>query len=309
MSRLTVRHLTEYRYDRPVRFGEHRLMMRPRDSHDVRLISASLRISPAFSVHYVHDVFGNSIARVKFDEMLDRLTIESICEVDHYGLSVPDFETLEDSARKIPFAYSSEDLADLGKGAACHHASPDDPVSQWAWSQLGPGGSGDTWEVLMRMNRAIPAMFDYERRDAHGTQTPAETMARGVGSCRDFALFFMEAARALGLGARFVSGYLYDPYLDHQAMSGDAAQIGYKGAGATHAWVRIYLPGSGWVEFDPTNGIAGGANLIRVAVARTPQQAVPVSGSFFGPAEAFQDLSVHVEVSATNTPPAAAVSG
>lgn len=284
-------------------------MMRPRDSHDVRLVSATLGITPAYDLRYVHDVFGNSIARVSFSEPADHLTIESVCEVDHYGLEMPDFDSLDDSAQRLPFVYSKDDVGDLGKCATRHHATPDDAVAKWAWDMLGPEGEGDTWDVLMRMNVAIQQRFDYERRDAHGTQTPRETMERGVGSCRDFALFMMEAARALGLGARFVSGYLYDPNLDNQVAGASANGAILEGAGATHAWVQIFLPGAGWVEFDPTNGIAGGANLIRVALARTPDQAVPVAGTYIGPPEAFQSLTITVSVSAAAPPNTAALAG
>ena len=82
----------------------------------------------------------------------------------------------------------------------------------------------------------------------------------------------IEAVRSLGFAARFVTGYLYDPALD-------GGPAGTQGAGATHAWVQVYLPGAGWVEFDPTNGIVGGRNLIRVGVARDPKQAVPLAGT------------------------------
>jgi transglutaminase-like putative cysteine protease len=99
----------------------------------------------------------------------------------------------------------------------------------------------------------------------------------------------MEAARGLGLGARFVSGYLYDEHLV-------GAASGMVGTGATHAWLQVYLPGAGWVEFDPTNALVGGRNLIRVAVARDAAQAVPVVGSFKGPAGSFLSLSANVTV-------------
>jgi transglutaminase-like putative cysteine protease len=130
-----------------------------------------------------------------------------------------------------------------------------------------------------------------------GVQTPAETLALGRGTCRDLALLMMEACRSLGMAARFVSGYLYDPALDLGVESaGEGAPV--RGAGDTHAWVQIYLPGAGWVEFDPTNGLVGGANLIRVAVARDPAQAIPLQGSYYGPPEAFLDMVVDVKVSA-----------
>lgn len=297
MQILTVHHLTSYFYDRPVRFGAHSLMMRPRDSHDLRMIDASLAISPSVSMRWTHDVFGNSVARILFKESADRLDIESTIKIEHYGLPEPDFSTLEDYATTLPFPYSNEEFADLGRCSERHYTDPTHRVTDWSRSFL-TNGRAATAETLLAMNKSVRERFGYEIREAHGTQTPTETLDRGVGSCRDLALFFMEAVRSLGLGARFVSGYLYDPALDDThgtpALSKNPE---FQGAGATHAWVQVYLPGAGWVEFDPTNGIAGGANLIRVAVARDPSQASPVTGSYFGPADAFQSLSISVQVS------------
>lgn len=299
MQILTVHHVTSYHYDRPVRFGEHALMMRPRDSHDIRLLEASLAISPASSTRWTHDVFGNSVARVTFEEEADHLQIESTMRIEHYGLSEPDFSTLDDYAKTLPFPYSADEVADLGRCMERHHSDPQHRTTEWA-RQFMNGGSADTAETLLTMNGAIRETFAYETRDAHGTQTPTETLDRGRGSCRDFALFFMEAVRSLGLGARFVSGYLYDPAMDAALKDPNLPEgADLRGAGSTHAWVQVYLPGAGWVEFDPTNGIAGGANLIRIATARDPAQASPVSGSYFGAPEAFQSLSISVQVAST----------
>jgi transglutaminase-like putative cysteine protease len=123
-----------------------------------------------------------------------------------------------------------------------------------------------------------------------------ETLEQGTGSCRDYAVFFMEAARSLSLAARFVTGYLYDPALD--GISG----VEVRGAGTTHAWAQIYLPGAGWVEFDPTNGIIGGKNLFRVGVARMPEQAIPLRGTFDGDGSDY--LGMNVSVSVTSMPEA-----
>ncbi len=147
----------------------------------------------------------------------------------------------------------------------------------------------DTLELLGGLNTLINRSFAYQRRDAEGTQTPIETLNLGSGSCRDFALFYMEVARQLGLAARFVTGYL----VDQTALnSGDAAV----GGGATHAWAQVYVPGLGWIEFDPTNEIVGSNQLIRVAVTRDPAQAIPVCGTFTGAANAFMGLEVGVTV-------------
>ncbi|MBU0724787.1 MAG: transglutaminase family protein [Alphaproteobacteria bacterium] len=290
MKLLTVEHSTIYRYNRPVRFGEHRLMFRPRDSHDMRLISTGLRISPTADIRWLHDVFNNSIAIATFDEMSDRLEFVSTITLEHYGGVYPDL-TLTPYARIFPFTYTGDEMADLGRTVERHYEDPEQQILEWARQFMNREGETNTYDMLIAMNSAINAQFGYSRRYDLGTQPPLETLHKGNGSCRDFALLMMEAVRSLGLAARFVSGYLYDPSLD----GGDESMVG---AGETHAWVQVYLPGAGWVEFDPTNGLIGGGNLVRVAVARDPSQAIPLQGSFFGGAEDFIDMEVKVSVTA-----------
>lgn len=289
---LAIRHVTTYHYARPVRIGPHRLMFRPRDSHDLRLVSTGLAITPpAASIRWLHDVFGNSIAIANFDLMTSELRFQSDIVVEPCALEHPEFP-IEDYARTYPFSYSADEIADLGRSSERHYPDPEHQVDRWAKQFAQPaavkeaGRLVETQPMLERMLRAIKDGFAYARREAEGIQTPAATLALGSGSCRDFALLMIEAARSLGFAARFVSGYLYDPAAD-----------GSTGAGSTHAWVQIYLPGAGWVEFDPTNGIVGGKNLIRVAVARDPRQAVPLAGEWTGAASDYLGMDVAVTVS------------
>ena len=288
-TRLTVKHTTLYRYRQPVRFGEHRLMFRPRDSHDIRLVSTALKISPPATVRWLHDVFGNSIAIATFAEAAAELSLESEIVVDLFAGEEAEF-AVEPYARNVPFAYASEEIPDLGRTIQRHYPDPDHSVHDWARGFLAATGPSETRALLVDMTRSVKARFAYMTR-SNDLQSPADTLARGAGTCRDFALLMMEAVRSLGMAARFVSGYLYDPALD-------GAQSGMVGAGHTHAWVQAYLPGAGWVEFDPTNGLVGGPNLIRIAVARDPAQAVPVQGSYSGAAEDFIDMTVEVTVHA-----------
>ena len=293
MPRLTVRHVTVYRYRKPVGFGEHRLMFRPRDSHDLRLVRSALTIQPAAEVRWLHDVFSNSIAIARFSAPAAELRFESEIEIEHYALDYPEFR-LEDYARTYPFSYSNEEIPDLGRTIERHYPDSARKVDAWAKGFLQNGAhEPDTPDLLGRMTRAINHRFAYQERYAVGVQSPVETLELGGGTCRDLALFMMEAARSLGLAARFVSGYLYDPALD------GAAQTGLQGSGSTHAWVQIYLPGAGWVEFDPTNGLVGGANLIRVAVTRDPVQALPLQGGYIGAPEDLIDMQVDVKVTAS----------
>ncbi len=289
MQRLTVCHRTIYRYHQPVTFNEHRLMFRPRDSHDLRLVDTRLVISPPARIRWYHDVFNNSIAVASFDQTASRLVIESDIVVDVYAINDPEFP-LAPWAQTIPFTYPESELPDLAPVVRRHYHD-DGRVEGWAKSFLNGEGTAPTEQVLRAMTDAIRYKFTYGWRDAPGTQSPLETLDRGAGSCRDYALFMMEALRSLGVAARFVSGYLYDPAID-----GAGEQL--TGGGSTHAWVEAYLPGAGWVSYDPTNGLVGGANLIRVAVARDPAQAVPVEGSFTGLPGDFIDMTVEVTVTA-----------
>jgi transglutaminase-like putative cysteine protease len=287
MKLLTVRHATTYRYDAPVTFGQHRLMLRPRDSHDLRLVGAELALSPPGKLRWLHDVFGNSVALVDFEEPAAELSIVSTLAIERYALARLDFPIAAE-AENYPFMHSADDRSDLGRLRERHYPDPRGLVDLWA-KQFILETPANTFNLLATMNAAIRGSFDYRAREEEGTQAPVETLETKSGTCRDYALLFIEAARALGFGARFVSGYLYDPALD----GGDAMQ----GAGATHAWAEVYLPGAGWVEFDPTNGLIAGENLIRVAVTRDPAQAVPIGGSFSG-AGKFVGMEIDVTVRA-----------
>lgn len=290
MQVLSIIHRTEYTYRQPVRFGEHRLLFRPRDSHDMRLVDSRLKILPASKVWWMHDVFSNSVAVARFDDPGERLFFESVIVVEHYAVNAPAFEIAE-HARYLPFAYAMDDLQDLGRTTVRHH--PDEGVIE-AWARsFFTGGKTETLDLLKRMTESVRADFTYRAREEEGVQSPAETLCSRRGTCRDFALLMMEAVRSLGLAARFVTGYVFDPAVE---PGGGAGGRSIQGGGATHAWVQVYLPGAGWVEYDPTNGIIGGENLIRVGVARDPSQAIPLHGSYLGPADAFEKMDVSVDV-------------
>ena len=285
MPLVDLSHVTTYRYSQPASFGEHRLMVRPRESHDQYLVSAELKITPEpEEIRWLHDVFGNSVAVARFGRRADELRIESKARVDHRPTENDDVH-IEDYARQFPFTYSSEDMPDLLRSIERQHLDPNRKIDRWVQRFLGQSGRPATLDILTQMTAAIRAEFTYVPRQQKGTQTPLETLERGTGTCRDYAMFMIEAVRALGFAARFVSGYIYNP-------SGKRRRIG---GGNTHAWVRVYLPGSGWIEFDPTNGIIGTSGLIRVAVARDIYQAVPISGAWTGAPGSFLSLDVTVD--------------
>jgi transglutaminase-like putative cysteine protease len=304
MTILTISHVTRYAYRQPVAFGEHRIFVRPRESYDQHLLESRLTIDPEpAELRWTQDVFGNSLALATFDRRAKELRIESWIRMEHKPLLTEEVE-IEPYARRYPFGYAPEDMPDLLRSTERQHHDPERILDHWARGFVKKNSETDTLAMLTGMTRTIRRDFTYLPRAEKGTQTPIETLAKRQGTCRDFAVLMMEAVRALGLAARFISGYLYNP-------KGTSGRIG---GGSTHAWVRIFLPGSGWVEFDPTNGIVGNAGLIRVAEARDPAQAIPISGTWSGFPGSDAGMSVDVVVSLddpaqfTAPPPRAAAS-
>jgi transglutaminase-like putative cysteine protease len=271
MPVLTIRHKTEYRYAKPVSFGEHRVMLRPRDSHDLRVIGLRMTVDPApVSLRWIHDVFGNSVGIAKFEGQSDRLVFESEATIDHepkFGIDLPH----GDAGLIYPFQYEPEEMPDLWRSISRQYPDPNGTIEAWARRFVTLDPPTNSRDLLTDITHAIKQQFRYRRRTDPGVQAPLETLQLGTGTCRDFALFMIEAVRSLGFAARFVSGYLHV-----------RASSGRVGGGSTHAWVQVYLPSAGWVEFDPTNGIVGNHDLIRVAVAREPRQALPLSGTYTG---------------------------
>jgi transglutaminase-like putative cysteine protease len=282
-------HTTVYHYKQPVTFGEHRVMFRPRDSHDLRVLATDLTVSPEAMVRMIQDPHSNSVALVQ--PLVPATELKIVCRftIEHAHTNNEELP-LSPSAEVFPFAYSVEERFDLEQYLRPHHDDPGGHLTAWARQFLRTDGLTGTRELLLNMNQFIRANFQYAARDEEGTQTPQETLKRSTGSCRDFALLMMEAVRRLGVATRFVSGYLYDPALD----GGEANAT--VGAGATHAWLQAYLPGAGWVPFDPTNNLTGGNQLIRVGVARDPSQAPPIAGSWFGEAGDYLGMTVSVDV-------------
>jgi transglutaminase-like putative cysteine protease len=287
MPLLTIHHKTEYRYAHPVAFGEHRIMLRPRDGHDLRVLSGGLVIVPEpMSLRWIHDVFGNSVAIATFDERAQTLSFSNTATVEHNPAD--EFAlTADDPAYFYPFLYDKDEFPDLVQFITPQYGDPSGELSAWARDFLDAEGPTPTFNILSGMTHGIRKAFTYRKRHEHGTQHPLDTLQTKSGTCRDFALFMMEALRRLGIAARFVSGYLFIP--------GDRAH-GYVGGGSTHAWVQVYLPSAGWIEFDPTNGIVGTRDLVRVAVARDPRQAIPLHGTYLGSADAFVGMEVSIDV-------------
>ena len=290
MTRLTIVHETRYSYERAVRFGPQRLLLRPRDSHALRVVEAGLLLSLPGDTRWVYDAIGNCVCWFTPRGEATELSVTSRLVIERYPAPLAPIRP-EDPHTATPIVYSQLDRRVLSP--FIEPATEDEASLMIAWlhAHMGPPDE-PALDFLLRLNQAIHNDLTYVPRDVPGVQGPCETLRLGSGACRDFAWLMVEALRRLGYAARFVTGYLHDP-----------AETA-RGAGATHAWCEVFLPDLGWTEFDPTNGIAESADLIPVAAARTPAEAAPVSGLVLGdPGE--RRLDVHVEVTATRLPAAA----
>jgi transglutaminase-like putative cysteine protease len=282
MQRLRIAHLTQYRYSTAVTLGPHRLLLRPREGHDVHIESSKLDISPLPQIKWHRDMFDNSVAVATFLQASDRLTIESEVVIEHYDEAPLDF-LVSDYAVNYPFLYSPEEGVDLLPYEQSVYPTDHQALRDWVDGFGFGSGPIETYAMLDRMNRALAGGLTYVKREEPGVQSPGETLARRSGSCRDYAALFIEACRLLGLASRFVSGYLHAPATE-------------KGNAATHAWAEVYLPGPGWKGFDPTSGELTGTRHIAVAVARHPETVPPVAGTFTGPSEPPPVMHVDVQV-------------
>ncbi len=284
MPILTVRHVTTYHYKQPVAFGDHRMMLRPRDDDDQKVLESELRITPEPSqLTWTKDVFGNHVATARFADRASELRFDSTIHLDHTPgyLHAAD---IDDFARTYPFAYAAEDRSDLARFIA--PLSPHREFDRWAAKFLRQDGSADTRELLVDLTQTINQNFKHVTRHEKGTQDPIKTLKLGSGSCRDLAVLMIAALRSLRIAARFVSGYLNLDEDDDDRVTG----------GNTHAWVQVYVPGPGWVDFDPSSGTVGNQNLVRVAVVREPREAIPLQGTWIGNASDHLTMKVAVKV-------------
>ncbi|MCX7099717.1 MAG: transglutaminase family protein [Methylococcales bacterium] len=285
MRRLQIKHLTRYQYERPVSLLPHKLLLRPREGHDIRIESAELIIEPAHQLVWQRDVCDNAVAAVSFLEPSDYLSINSQVLVQHYDDQPLNF-LVADYAVNYPFLYDTDEYVELAPYLPVIFNQDLVVLTQWLQQFWLVGQVVETYLLLEWINKAIATGFNYQQREQPGVQSPANTLAMHSGSCRDFATLFIEACRVLGLAARFVSGYLYTPLLPQSQ-------------GATHAWAEVYLPGAGWKGFDPTTGQVVGNDHITVAVSRHPEAVPPVSGAFMSAVNALPQtpiMEVWVEV-------------
>ncbi|QDV30532.1 hypothetical protein Spb1_24660 [Planctopirus ephydatiae] len=284
MKHIRIIHNTEYHYNEPVTFGPHRAMVRPREGHDLHITASKLEIEPASDVRWLRDIYGNSISVITFLEPSQKLRVYSEVDVDLYdnpSLSC----SIDPMVQSYPFQYSADDQVELFPFRLPSYPADAARLHEWLSPLYTPGQLHNTSDLLQALNSRIYESLTYQHRDEPGVQLPCETIAKGTGSCRDYAVLMMEAARHWGLAARFVTGYV---------------QLDAQQHGSTHAWIEIYLPGAGWRGFDPTNNKLASAEHVSVGVARDQDKASPLSGTWFGAANAFESLAVKVQVFEVN---------
>jgi transglutaminase-like putative cysteine protease len=281
VRRLKILHRTYYNFPGQVQLQPHRLLLRPREGPGLHIELSKLEIEPAAQIRWLRDAYDNSVAMATFDAPSAHLAIVSECIVQQFDESPLDF-LVADFAVNYPFDYDADSVAVLRPYIGGLPQGDQAALGAWVRQYWHSGEPVQTYALLARLCSGINQSLTYQIREQPGVQSAVETLRRGIGSCRDFASLFMEAARALGLASRFVSGYLNSTFEDGRS-------------GSTHAWAEIYLPGAGWKGFDPTSGEIAGSRHIAVAVARRPEAVCPVTGAFFGPAGA--ELSVGVWVS------------
>ena len=269
------------------------MMFRPRESFDQHVLECTLKITPEpVGIRYIHDVFGNCIGIARFHGKAKELTFETVIRLEHSPEHSLDLPFAPDGGmNSYPFAYDASELPDVYSSMLRGYPDPDGVLDRWSRRFLENLPKVDAIHVLTTMTPAIHDELKYVSRFSGHPQSPTETLHSGKGTCRDFAVLMMEAVRALGLACRFVSGYLHTPAREENLN-------GMLEGGNTHAWIRVFLPNGGWAEFDPTNGLVGNRNLIRVAVVRDPIQATPLWGTWNGDSKDYLGMDVAVEVTA-----------
>lgn len=282
MSHLRIQHRTLYKYSQPVSFGRHRLVLRPREGHDVRVERMALNITPAHRLTWTRDVFGNSVAIVDFTAKAKELEISTDVLL-HRSTPFPKPEPAEPWQVPYPVVYDPLETTIAAAYQAVSYPHELDWIRSWLDRENLARESSDAEAMLFEVGAAIHRQIKYRRRHEKGVQSPAQTLALGSGSCRDVATLLMEAARVLGVAARFASGYL-------DCAASEA------GHAVMHAWTEIYLPSLGWRGYDSTIGQPTALKHVVVGVSNHPRGVMPVSGMFTGDSSDYQKMDVQVKI-------------
>ncbi|MAS92574.1 MAG: cysteine protease [Verrucomicrobiales bacterium] len=280
--RLHFIHETIYRYSGPVRFGPHRLVLRPRESHFERVEKLDVSVSPDARLHWYQDIYSNILARAELLDMADTLAIRSEFTICKYP--VPDWaeedEALQGEEYPAYYPGIEESASHLYRRSV--YPPEVEAVRKWVRGLNVLPSTGTRAPIFERIAAAINERVGYQRREVSGVQSPTETLQKETGSCRDTAVLMMEAGRCIGFATRFVSGYL-------------ESQNSKVGKGSTHAWMEAYLPDRGWVGFDPSIGKPVGEGHVAVAVSHHPRGVMPISGSFEGLGNTALPMEVNIQ--------------
>lgn len=288
MRRYYIEHSTVYRYAEPVRFGLHRLVLRPREGHDVTVVKHQLLIQPRATLFWLTDLFGNNVAIAEMEEPSNRLEILNKIIIERVAGPSDEAPQPVSSPSKItlPVAYPQMEQAVVSGYIHPVYSDEQPVILEWANLQLQQLTAPTAFDAIAHLNRCVHTQIRYRRREERGVQSPADTLAFATGSCRDMANLLMEACRSLGLAARFASGYL------------DAAAA-TAGRGSTHAWVEVYLPDNGWCGFDPTVGGPISPKHVTLGVSSHPRGVMPISGIYDGPPGCYLGMDVAVTIRQT----------
>lgn len=288
MSRLRIQHRTTYQYSSPVKFGVHRIILRPREGHRARVLHHQLSLTPDAQLTWMTDVHGNHVAYAEIAQPASELVIlnEILMDLDEEREALPPAR-ISESCLPLTWLQTEQVLVE----AYCTPVWKEESAALAAWltDLPGAGQKPSALETVLWLVEKVHRTIAYRRREERGTQSPLTTIHLGTGSCRDMATLAMESARVLGLPARFASGYL-------------DSSVSAAGLGSTHAWLEIYFPDGGWRGFDATSGKAVGPGHIATGVSAHPRGVMPISGTFDG--RTGNSLGMKVELTIRHeTPP------
>jgi transglutaminase-like putative cysteine protease len=288
MSRLRITHRTTYRYARAVTLGQHRLVLRPREGHDLNVLAMELSIQPAHQLIWTRDVFGNSVALARFVEPAETLHFESVVVIDR-SAPFPTRAPHQPFFIPYPVTYDPLEVSIAAVYQGLSFPNTAGAIAEFLNAELPTRDPNDAEGILLALCELIHRRIEYQQRSERGVQDPETTLTKASGSCRDMATLVMDCARVLGIASRFASGYLHC-----------AASIA--GRASTHAWMEAYLPALGWRGFDPTLGEPTSLKHIPIGVSYHPRGVMPISGTFQGAGSDY--LGMDVEVETTELPAA-----
>jgi len=277
--KLQIRYEAIYRYEAPASLSPHIVRVFPRTDLFVKIERVDFTTAPTGDVQFRRDLFDNLIAFCFYPELLGEMPFRLVLDVEVREKN-PFHFLLESRAMRVPPRYSPEELAVLSA-----FVTPTGPLS--LPEPLASGVSRPTVECLITLNSWIHGNLAYERREDGDPFEPAETLRRGAGSCRDFAVLLAEVLRHNGVAARLASGFVWE---------GDLPESDRRAESAMHAWVEAWLPGAGWIGMDPTNGVLCDHHFVTTAVGLRPPDISPVSGSYFGNQEIPHTLETQLAI-------------